>query len=270
MSGGAKLGIGGGLGGIIIIALMTFMQGGNLGDVVQETVTTTGGGSEVMPDFTGTDLEGNALNLYSILDGGQAVLINFFLSGDELSENAMRDVVAAFHNYGCNEHDVFFMEISPNGSNEACQAWAEQFEVQYPTISREGGGNDIAQAIPVGFYPTIMVIRPDHTFAIRDVYPPTLEQIAAALDAEGYTQFYCLTNLDENDHATTLFPNPANESLTLKGENLGTVTVYNALGQKMDEFNAEGNELKLNTAQYQNGVYFIKNNGKTLHFVVNH
>ena len=38
MSGGAKLGIGGGLGGIIIIALMTFMQGGNLGDVVQNVV----------------------------------------------------------------------------------------------------------------------------------------------------------------------------------------------------------------------------------------
>ena len=34
MSTGTKLGLGGGLGGIILIALMTFMQGGNLGDVV--------------------------------------------------------------------------------------------------------------------------------------------------------------------------------------------------------------------------------------------
>ena len=38
MSGGAKLGLGGGLGGILIIALMTFMQGGNIGDVVQNVV----------------------------------------------------------------------------------------------------------------------------------------------------------------------------------------------------------------------------------------
>jgi len=37
LSTGAKAGIGG-LGGIIIIALMTFMQGGNLGDVVQNVV----------------------------------------------------------------------------------------------------------------------------------------------------------------------------------------------------------------------------------------
>ena len=38
MSTGAKMGLGGGLGGIIVIALMTFMQGGNLGDVVQNVV----------------------------------------------------------------------------------------------------------------------------------------------------------------------------------------------------------------------------------------
>ena len=37
MSTGAKVGIGG-LGGILVIALMTFMQGGNLGDVVQNVV----------------------------------------------------------------------------------------------------------------------------------------------------------------------------------------------------------------------------------------
>ena len=38
MSTGTKLGLGGGLGGIIIVALMTFMQGGNLGDVVNNVV----------------------------------------------------------------------------------------------------------------------------------------------------------------------------------------------------------------------------------------
>ena len=37
MSGGAKAGIGG-IGGIILIALFTFLQGGNVGDVVQNVV----------------------------------------------------------------------------------------------------------------------------------------------------------------------------------------------------------------------------------------
>ena len=357
---------------------------GNLGEVVQEAVTTTpGGGTEIMPDFVGTDIEGNEIHLYDILDAGQAVLINFFLYGDEFSENIMPDMIEAYRLYGCNQHDVFFMEISPNGHDDECQAWVERYGVQYPTISRDGGGNDIAQAIPVGYYPTIMLIRPDHTFANRDIYPPTLEYIIDAMNAEGYEQhecpydetltfsmdtielpyawpteitiynntsedavihsiqetnewnnfclitfyingeeYWCPDNLeitlprgesltiimvcdmvgkndpeyiedlvtvssnlpdasftvmvehawsvDESETSATLFPNPANDFVTLDGENLGTVRVYNALGQKVDEFEANGSELRINTSDYENGVYVVKTNEKTLRFVVKH
>ena len=245
---------------------------GNLGEVVQEPVITTpGGGTEIMPDFTATDIEGNEIHLYDILDAGQAVLINFFLTGDPFSEQPMQDVVEAYRLYGCNAHDVFFMEISPNGHDDACQAWADQFGVQYPTISRDGGGNDIAQAIPVGYYPTIMLIRPDHTFANRDIYPPSLEYILQAMDAEDYEQHECEgVGVEENVQAATLYPNPANDFVTISGENLGTVRVYNALGQMVDEFEANGSELRINTTNYENGVYFVKADEKTLKFVVKH
>lgn len=334
--------------------------------------------TDIMPDFTAPDIDGNEIHLYDILDGGQAALLYFFLTGDEFSQTPMPDVTEAYQLYGCNAHDVFFMEITPNGHDDACQAWVEQFNVKFPTISRDGGGNDIAQAIPVGFYPTIMLVRPDHEIAMRDIYPPTLEQINSAMTGEGYGQFPCaeetltfsvdtvnivdnqyeinwitvynntaedalvtsvcdqyemlaftldgnsdffcydpieivipqgesvelgfvcniiakntilsdvvtlssnlpdvsfvvmledVWSVDENGASTTLFPNPANERLTLKGERLDKVSVYNALGQKMDEFNTEGSELSINTTRYQSGVYFIKVNEKTLRFVVNH
>ena len=350
---------------------------GNLGEVVIEPVTTTpGGGSDIMPDFTATDINGNTIHLYEILDAGQAVLINFFLNGDEYSEAVMPDMIEAYRLYGCNTHDVFFMEICPNAYDEACQAWVDRFGVEYPTISRTGGGNDIAQDIPVGYYPTIMLIRPDHTFANRDIYPPTLEYIINAMNAEGYEQHECpydetLTfstntvnlnwgemawvtvynntgedvtitsicddlswlefllgqelfscsfpleftipqgesvelgilctvvgnraivpdlvtitsnrpdahftvmvddtwSVDENEASATLYPNPANESVTLKGGNLGMVRVFNALGQKVDEYEANDSELRINTAGYENGVYFIKTDEMTLKFVVKH
>ena len=353
---------------------------GNLGEVVVEPVTTTsGGGSDIMPDFTATDIEGNEIHLYDILDAGQAVLINFFLTGDPYSEQPMPDMTEAYRLYGCNQAGVFVMEISPNGNDATCQAWADQFGVKYPTISRDGGGNDIAQAIPVGYYPTIMLIRPDHTFANRDIYPPTLEQIINAMNAEGYEQHECpvieelvfskdtiylysgcvidsdmvnITNLttsdvqiieynspefevectynqgshdltgaiivpsdslmvsvwgypkdytgdlviygtlnlitsagnyaltirfeyliglnETNNDKFSLFPNPANDFVTLKGENLGTVRIYNALGQKMDEFEANGSELRINTSGYESGVYVVKTGEKMMKFVVKH
>lgn len=349
---------------------------GNFGEVVTQTVVTTnGGGGDIMPDFTGTDIEGNEIHLYDILDAGQAVLINFFLFDDPFSEAVMADMVEAYNLYGCNDHDVFFMEISPNGHDDDCQAWIEEFKVRYPTISRDGGGNTIAQAIPVGYYPTIMLIRPDHTFAVRDIYPPTLQYIIDAMEDQGYEQYTCydetLTfnmnainvdplevawitvfnntseeanvtsvrdeygllftldgqtmygsnepfeftipqgesielglyldeiaketipdvitissnlpdasfvamvnapeSVEENTASITLFPNPANESVTLTGMNIGTVSVFNALGQKVENFVTEGNVLTINTAKYENGVYFIKtNNGITTRFVVKH
>ena len=355
---------------------------GNLGEVVQEPVTTTpGGGTEIMPDFTATDIDGNTIHLYDILDAGQAVLINFFLTGDSFSEAPMADMVEAYRLYGCNQHDVFFMEICPNGHDDACRAWVDQFGVQYPTISRDGGGNQIAQDIPVGYYPTIMLIRPDHTFAVRDIYPPTLENIIDAFEGEGYMQYPCIeetltfsaeiielpyaygaeitvynntsedaiihsiqetndygfclitfiingneyylcpddleialpmgesltmfmrcdmvgkdneyiedlvtisSNLPdasytvmvehswsvaENEASITLFPNPANNFVTLSGENLGTMRVYNTFGQKVDEFEATGSELRINTTGYENGVYVVKAGEQTLRFVVKH
>ena len=77
-------------------------------------------------------------------------------------------------------------------------------------------------------------------------------------------------SVNDNTASVSLFPNPANESVTLKGENLSMVHVYNSLGQKVDEFEANGSELCINTTGYENGVYVVKAGEKTLRFVVKH
>ena len=228
-------------------------------------------GGDIMPDFTGTDIKGNEINLYSILDAGQFVLINFFLSGDPYSQNIMGDMVEAYRMYGCNDHDVFFIEISPNGGDNACQTWAETYGVRYPTISRDGGGNEIAQSIPVAMYPTIMLISPDHTIAQRDIYPPTLEYMVQYMTLEGIIQYECEDGVDETvAENIALYPNPAGNSLKIDRENLGNVVIFNALGQKIDEFEADNNELNINTSNYQNGIYVVKIGDKMQKFVVNH
>ena len=244
---------------------------GNLYEVAQEDVITIPGGSDIMPDFTGTDLEGNEIHLYSILDAGQYVLINFFLTGDSYSENVMNDMISAYHLYGCNQHDIFFMEISGNGTSDACQTWVETFGVEYPTISKENGGQAIVQNIPVALYPTIMLIRPDHTFAQRDIYPPTLEYMIQYMEYEGIQQYECDDSVDEDiAKKVSVYPNPANDFVKIEGNNLDNVQIFNILGQKVEEFEMQGNELNVNTSDYENGVYFVKVGGKTQRFVVTH
>ena len=351
---------------------------GNLGEVVQMSVVTTPTVNyDIIPDFTGTDIDGNEIHLYDILDNGQYVLIHFFLVDDYYA--FMPYMTESYRLFGCNAHDVFYMEVTPNGYDDAARAWAEQYGVEYPTISRTGGANQFVQSIPVGFYPTVMLINPNHEIVIPDIYPITETQtVINALTGEGITQHDCpvvydetltfsmdtvnlnwgeltwitvynntevdaiVTNtcdemwwlnftldghemfdcnfpleftipqgesvelgiecsivgksivpdvvtlwsnlpraqfvvmvddtwsVDENETSITLFPNPANDFVTLSGENLGTVRVYNALGQKVDELDTNGSELRINTAGYGNGIFFVKTDEQSMTFVVRH
>ena len=351
---------------------------GNLGEVVQVPVTTTPSGSyEILPDFTGTDIDGNEIHLYDILDAGQHVLIHFFLVDD--TYDFMPYMTESYHFFGCNTGDVFYMEMTPNGYDDAARAWAERYGVEYPTISRTGGANQFVQDIPIGWYPTVMLVNPNHEIVIPDIYPITETQtVIDALMGEGIEQHDCpviydetltfsmdtvnlnwgeltwitvynntevdaiVTNtcdemwwlnftldghemfdcnfpleftipqgesvelgiecsivgksivpdvvtlwsnlpraqfvvmvddtwsVNENEASISLFPNPANDFVTLKGESIGTVRVYNTLGQKMDEFEANGSELRINTTGYNNGIYFVKTDNQMMKFVVRH
>ncbi len=351
---------------------------GNLGEVVQVPVTTTPSGPtyDIIPDFTGTDIDGNEIHLYDILDAGQHVLIHFFLVDD--TYDFMPYMTESYHFFGCNTGDVFYMEMTPNGYDDAARAWAERYGVEYPTISRTGGANQFVQDIPIGWYPTVMLVNPNHEIVLPDIYPITETQtVIDALMGEGIEQhdcpviydetltfsmdtvtlpwcevtwitvynntaedativkicddryelgFYigsdailscneteitipqggsielgiecCVTgksivpdvvtvfsnladaqfvvmvddtwSVNENEASISLFPNPANDFVTLKGESLGTVRVYNTLGQVMDEFEANGSELRISTTGYENGVYVVKAGETTLRFVVRH
>ncbi len=436
-------------------------------------------------DFTATDVHGTEVHLFDILDGGQAVLIDFFFTTCGPCQQATPKIVESYYAMGCNMHDVFYMEIATGDSEAACLNWVNTYGVEYPTISGEAGGTAICNQYQIPAYPTLILIAPDRSIVINDLWPINNAQtVIAALEQHGLEQHDCNTpsydpqvtiNIDdvtdssvtatftpnedcvsyrymlttesamegwvqmmglsvpeivntlgilgegvftntfpnlepnmefaiyavpsdingelgevvlatfttlpmldetltfsmdtvnlnwgeltwitvynntevdaivtntcdemwwlnftldghemfdcnfpleftipqgesvelgiecsivgksivpdvvtlwsnlpraqfvvmvddtwsvnENEASITLFPNPANDFVTLKGESLGTVRVYNMLGQKMDEFEANGTELRINTAGYENGVYFVKANEKTMKFVVKH
>ena len=442
-------------------------------------------------DFTATDIHGTEVHLFDILDGGQAVLIDFFFTTCGPCQQATPKIAQSYTAMGCNMYDVFYMEIATGDSDAACLNWVNNYGIEYPTISGVGGGTTICNQYGIGQYPTVILIMPNHQIVIQDLWPISNAQtIISQLEAHGLQQHDCtvpvptydpqvaliidevtessitatftpnedcasyyylcateaeltewvaalgqdlpaimqehgvvetatLTNIfnglipeteyavavlpvdpdgnygepsyeivstlpipvvydetltfsmdtvniidnqyeitwitifnntaenaivtsihdeydylafiidDEeiycyepieisipqgeskelgivcnviaksivpdivtltsnlpdasfvvvleepwsvNDNTTSisLFPNPANESVTLMGENLGMVRVFNVLGQKVDEFEANGSEFRINTTGYENGIYFVKAGEQTLRFVVKH
>ena len=433
-------------------------------------------------DFTATDVHGTEVHLFDILDGGQAVLIDFFFTTCGPCQQATPKIAQSYTAMGCNMYDVFYMEIATGDSDAACLTWVNNYGIEYPTISGTGGGTSICSQYGIGQYPTVILIMPNHQIVIQDLWPINNAQtIISQLEAYGLQQHDCnepvgeltitpdtlwysqmgedqtFTILNETAEAVTieevipeegsnlniweplfpytlepgqsidvlvglqtppakvdfasytinvltsvgerqvvamvptafdmgllvpaspyvllnalepsldlyvtngnaasltpieiisvaeiieegdpylnielgaelpllleageefhftisplytggrsyantivelnyeggtvtffveidgeilnitelnnnlkLFPNPANESLTIKGENLGMVRVFNTLGQMVDAFEANGNELNINTTGYENGVYVVKAGEQTLRFVVKH
>ena len=69
---------------------------------------------------------------------------------------------------------------------------------------------------------------------------------------------------DVNETSYNVYPNPVKDVLTVTGEDMKQVTVYNALGQLVKSINCNDNTVQINVNDLQNGMYFvnvISNNG---------
>ena len=78
--------------------------------------------------------------------------------------------------------------------------------------------------------------------------------------------------MNENDGQNlSLFPNPADDFVTLTVESSSLVRIYNALSQLMDSFVSDNQQVRIETSRYPEGLYFIQVDGKNYgRFVVSH
>lgn len=131
-------------------------------------------------------------------------------------------------------------------------------------------GNNIAEMgmiVPIG-----------ETILLDTYASPIAKDVYGTLYIDTDFGIYTLTlyyettyGIDENITTFSLAPNPANAFVGIKGENLGVVSIYNTLGQKLEDHFAESDELIIPTSQYPNGIYFARTaNGQTKRFVIAH
>lgn len=143
-------------------------------------------------DFTATDCHGTEVHLFDILDGGQYVLIDFFYTTCGPCQLATPKVVEAYHALGCNDFEVFFMEISPYNDNSQLQNWCSTYGVEYPTIGTSSIGASICNSYGIGAYPTLILIAPNHQIVIQDLWPINdAQSIINALAPYGIQQHEC-------------------------------------------------------------------------------
>ena len=150
------------------------------------------------PDFTATDYFGDEIHLYEILEGGQYVLLHVNTRTNGATPTVTPALVEAYKNLGCNQHDVFFVGIVPNGTTSATQKYVEEYGIEFPMIHNtddsygmEGPAMDIWQALQCEM-PTTMLIAPDKSIALDDIASiETAEDVITALAAFGIQEYEC-------------------------------------------------------------------------------
>ena len=71
--------------------------------------------------------------------------------------------------------------------------------------------------------------------------------------------FIFVEGINENHDTVELFPNPATDKLYIKGNDIKRVTIYNALGQLVEDREMEHQDLVvLNVSSLKTGVYVIR------------
>ena len=231
-------------------------------------------------DFTGTDCHGEEIHLFDILDRGQYVLIDFFFyscSGCRLQEP---NIVESYYRFGCNEEDIFYIGVDPYEDVGLCMQWCEEFDVKFPIISGFRGGREIAEQYHIMGYPEFLLIAPDHSVVYtHSDYPfeyqfsfTDLQSVIDAYEAIGIEEHLCYDGVDEsNEQNVNLFPNPADDFVNLFVKGSSVIRVYNAMGQLMDAFVAENQQVKIETSHYPVGLYFVQVDGKGfVKFMVRH
>ncbi len=232
-------------------------------------------------DFLATDCHGNEIHLFDILDSGKYVMIDYFWYTCSGCREIMPNIVETYHRYGCNEEDIYYIEVDQYDDNERCLLWCDEFGVKFPTISKDGGGEEIAMLYHLSFAPHYFLIAPDHTIVwnCNSGYPFEyafdffdLQSVINAYEAIGIEEHLCYEGMNENDGQNlSLFPNPADDFVTLTVESSSLVRIYNALSQLMDSFVSDNQQVRIETSRYPEGLYFIQVDGKNYgRFVVSH
>ncbi|MES2588109.1 MAG: T9SS type A sorting domain-containing protein [Bacteroidota bacterium] len=186
----------------------------------------------VAPNFTLNDLDGNQQNLYSYLDQGKTVYIDFFACHCPYcwayhNTHALRDLNNE-HGIGTSSDDIRILAIeldANNGVNEfqgisgVTQGnWLEGSN--YPFLNPEG--NDLSQIklnYAVNYYPLIYAICPDRTITVigtqtaTDLYNhvSTCDNLASSIEVEKekFKIYYAsektiIIELDENQEQVEL------------------------------------------------------------------
>ena len=234
---------------------------------------------EVVPDFTGIEIDGTEHNLYEYTAAGKYVLIDFFAYWCGPCVATAPKIQEFYEKYGCNSGSVIVLgnECDAGGTNDHLEAFNESAGLDpltsYPSWSgMEGNGADICNMYGPAAYPTVALIGPDNKLLHNDIWPiPNIGAIEDAFPPGVLMPKACevVTAINEQDLSSlaVIAPNQASERVTITWQSATSGTIqfllFNQMGQLLltreaQQFSGSDNTLLLEVDQLPEGIYMLE------------
>lgn len=226
--------------------------------MAQTTLTTA-------VDFTVTDIKGVSHNLFSYLDAGKLVCLDFFYKDCPACGTTAPRYQAAFEHFGCNQGNVIFIAISSRDNDATLNSYAAEKGFTYPMVSSStGGGVSVHSAYGVSATPTYILITPNRDIVEQDIYPvPSVQTFIDKITPQGGIAQECVTSVNESSQVEfSIFPNPVENTLVISAPDFQKlqIEVLDLLGKSVhqEEVIAPNGLFEINVSSLHQGIYFVR------------
>ncbi|HOJ25055.1 MAG TPA: T9SS type A sorting domain-containing protein [Bacteroidales bacterium] len=216
-------------------------------------------------DFTATDVHGTSHNLFTYLDAGKYVFIDFFYTTCGTCQSMAPQGNASYIYFGCNQGDVIFLGIDDGDSDAEVINFDNQFGIDYPTISGDKGGTTICNNYGITAYPTYILIAPNRNIVVQDMWPFSTAICNSTLESYGIQSLPCQTSINDLLAKTiAIYPIPAQSELFIDIQNNKLtnpiLSIYDVTGQIIYLENLKTNNAvhTINTSLINNGSYILQ------------
>ncbi len=220
----------------------------------------------VAPDWTATDLDGNTHHLYSLLDSGYVVIIDFSATWcgpcwNYHNSGALEQVYETYGPDGTNEVRVFFAEGDPATSLDALHGigggtagdWVTG--TPYPILHTDGPA--MYDAYACSYYPTIYTICPNRLLTQSG-------QISAAAHGTLATSPTCAPASGVEEAAApawSIVPNPTSGAAVAqlpRDWEAAEVAVLDAASRQVAQPRPVNGRVELQAADLAPGIYVVR------------
>ena len=105
----------------------------------------------------------------------------------------------------------------------------------------------------------------DNTLTINDMYCYQVSAVYGNYES-ALTLPSCITYNGENIHelesAFMVMPNPVNDYVTISGNDINSVAIYNNIGVMVERYDVDGSSIKVDMKHYNSGLYLIMINSE--------